>query len=148
MGFVSKSDSQAPLTPPVAPKEHVEELLPAVRLQLGIVVEHQGGGGLLTGLAAGLVGEVVRPVLVPWEAAETQGAGQQGAGRRREGPPETFCRPRQCCEREPSHHVTRSGLKGYEAESRLLAVQKPPRRAVVEWGQDAWGKRGADKAHP
>lgn len=50
------------LTHPAA-KEELENLLPAVPVHEGVVLEHRGGGGLLTVGLRGLLGKVVGPVV-------------------------------------------------------------------------------------
>lgn len=64
--------SRCPLFPPgagpalthPAAKEELENILPAVSVHEGVVLEHRGGGGLLAVGLRGLLGEVVGPVVL------------------------------------------------------------------------------------
>lgn len=51
------------LTHPAA-KEELENILPTVPVHEGVVLEHRGGGGLLTVGLRGLLGKVVGPVVL------------------------------------------------------------------------------------
>lgn len=51
------------LTHPAA-EEELENILPAVPVHEGVVLEHRGGGGLLAVSLRGLLGKVVGPVVL------------------------------------------------------------------------------------